>query len=130
MSSEKRIDKNPFQDRMESLDDKALFNVVKKGVDYEQQAVEAAVIVAAKRNLITQAEAEKLFKYTIESSDLNNEIRTEKIKEIKSTAKVEIAVGLFISAIGLGVAFFSDNNFWIPTLIFGSILIVRGFFNK
>jgi len=128
ISTETPIERSPFLDRMEKLEDKELLDVIKNGTGYQPQAAEAAVMVAIERQLISQEEGEKLLGYTIERIKQNEEIQTVAVKTNSAKGRVEMVLGTIIFTAGLIFTIKLSHYVWIGALVVGPILFFRGLF--
>lgn len=113
---------------MEKLDDTELLNVIKNGVDYQPEGVEAAVMVAINRNLISKEEGEKLLGYTIEIIKKNKETLEVEVERKSARGRFEMVLGIILFTVGLGFTINSMHYIWIGALFFGPILFIRGLF--
>jgi hypothetical protein len=128
ISTETPIEKSPFLDRMETLDDKELLDVIKNGSGYQPQAVEAAVTVAIKRELIAKEEGEALLGYTIETIKHNEEEQVKEVNTNKAKGRFEMVLGVIMFTVGLIFTINSSQYVWIGALVVGPILFIRGLF--
>lgn len=127
-SSQTPIEVNPFIERMERLEDKELLDVVKNGADYQHQGVEAAIIVATKRGLISKEEGDKLLGYTLEKIKLNEESLEVEVEKKHARGRFEMVLGIILFIVGLGFTVNSSQYIWIGALVLGPILFIRGIF--
>jgi len=127
-SSQTPIEENPFIERMERLEDKELLNVIKNGADYQPQGVEAAIVVAIKRELLSKEEGEKLLGYTLERIKQNEESSVVEAEKRSARGRVEMVLGVIMFVAGLGFTINSSHYIWIGALVVGPILFIRGLF--
>lgn len=123
-----QIESNPFIERMELLEDKELLSAIKSGANYQPQGVEAAIMLAIKRGLISQEESEKLLGYTIERIKQGEEYQEVELKKVRATGRVEMILGALMFTSGLIFTILSTHYIWIGALVVGPILFIRGLF--
>jgi hypothetical protein len=128
ISTNTPIAENSFKGRMEKLDDKELLNVIKNGTEYQPEAAEAAVMEAAKRELISQEEGEKLLGYTIARIKQNEEELAETVETNRAKGRIQMVLGVILFTAGLVFTITSNQYVWIGALVAGPILFLKGLF--
>ena len=128
VSSKTPIEENPFIERMERLEDKELLDVVTNGANYQPQGVEAAIVVAIKRELISKDKGEKLLGYTLEVIKQNEESLEVEVERKNARGRFEMVLGIILFVVGLGFTINSMHYIWIGARVFGPILFIKGLF--
>ena len=128
LTSNTSLETNPFIEKMETLEDKELLDVIKNGAEYQPQGVEAAIRVAIKRELISKEEGEKLLGYTFETIKHNDELLSEEVEKKLARGRVEMLVGIVTFLAGVYFTVNSTHYIWIGALVCGPVLFIRGLF--
>jgi hypothetical protein len=115
---------NEFLSKSEHYSDVELAGIITRYLYYEQEAVEAAIIISEKRKTISHEEKEKLL-LQIEAG-FRKKQKQEKtvIKERKKISRVEIIFGILLLSLGI-ILQLTDFRIFIhgtPVVFYGMIL--------
>ena len=119
---------NPFIEKFNDLDDSEILNILRNGANYQPKGVEAAIIVAIKRELISKEEGEKLLGYTLEVIKQNEESLEVEVEKKNARGRLEMVLGIIIFIVGLGFTINSSHYIWIGALVVGPVLFIKGLF--
>lgn len=120
-------EKNPFFDKMNSHSNNELMDIINNRYDYQPVAIEAALHIAFKRNLISTNQKDEIQKELADSLNLEN-IKLNNA-ELKSGLKlfylnIVVFLGAFILARVLGLDFDEDYIAFPLFIIVGVIFVV------
>ena len=119
--------KNPFLDKMNSHSNSELIDIINNRFDYQPMAIEAAIYIAFKRNLISAYKKEEMEKELADSLNLENMKLSN--AEIKTGLKlfilnIVVFLGAFVIARFLGLDFDEDYIAFPLFIIVGVIFVV------
>lgn len=119
--------KNPFLDKMNSHSNSELMDIINNRYDYQPMAIEAALQIAFKRNLISAYKKEEMEKELADSLNLENMKLSN--AEIKTGLKlfflnIVVFLGAFVLARFLGLDFDEDYIAFPLFIIVGVIFVV------